>query len=187
MPKYGGRTYLISCLSDISGVFERALSVRFAWLFWKMFLRNRVAIPEGRPVLKIVWCYYIGIYTTHIVTVSFWSSSNFSQCFRGLYNRSVSKVTGCWLGFTSGKGRIFLFATTSRSVLGPTQIPNQWLLKALSGAKAIGGWRWLATSIIPRLTRRFDERPSEGFPERCMLCVSSWELYNALMDFDGNL
>jgi hypothetical protein len=38
-----------------------------------------------------------------------------------------------------GRGKIFLFSTSSRPVLGPTQPPIQWVLGALSlGVKRLG-------------------------------------------------
>jgi len=47
----------------------------------------------------------------------------------------VTKLwTGCWGSIPSrGKGQYyFLFGTTSRLVLGPTQLPIQWVLGVLS-------------------------------------------------------
>jgi hypothetical protein len=43
---------------------------------------------------------------------------------------------------------IFLFTTTSRLALGPTQPPIQWVLGALSlGCKVAAAWIWPLTSI----------------------------------------
>jgi hypothetical protein len=41
-------------------------------------------------------------------------------------------------GLNPGRGRIFLFSTTSRSGLRPTQCPIQWVQEAISL-----GFKWL--------------------------------------------
>jgi hypothetical protein len=53
-------------------------------------------------------------------------------------------MTRLWtgqVGLNSQQGQgVFLFATTSRPALGPTQPPNQWVLEALSpGVKQLVG------------------------------------------------
>jgi len=65
---------------------------------------------------------------------------------KNLYKKSVShyrdKTTGWMTGvaFPTGAmtGFFFIFATTSRPALGPTQSPNQWKPEAYSGGKAAG-------------------------------------------------
>jgi len=43
---------------------------------------------------------------------------------------------------------IFLFATVSRTALGPIQPPIQWVPGGLSlGSKAAGAWSWPLTPI----------------------------------------
>jgi hypothetical protein len=50
---------------------------------------------------------------------------------------SVGIATG--RGSISGRGKTFLFSTASRPTLGPTQLPVQWVLGALSpGVKSQG-------------------------------------------------
>jgi hypothetical protein len=46
-----------------------------------------------------------------------------------------------------GKGKDFLFSTSSRPVLGPTQPPIQWVTGgSFLGSKAAGAWSWPLTS-----------------------------------------
>jgi hypothetical protein len=54
-------------------------------------------------------------------------------------------------GSIPGKGRIFLFATTSRPPLGSTQHPTKWVTGVpSSGIKQLGEWSWPLTSIWRR-------------------------------------
>jgi hypothetical protein len=53
-----------------------------------------------------------------------------------------------WSRFDSWQCKIFLFPTVSKSTLGPTQPPFQWVPGALSpGGKAVEAWSWALTSI----------------------------------------
>jgi hypothetical protein len=75
-------------------------------------------------------------------------------CIRAVIAQSVWRWSTGWtigvLGFDSRRGLgIFLFTTASRTALGPTQLPVQWVPGALGG-KAAGAWSWPLTSIYSR-------------------------------------
>jgi hypothetical protein len=60
------------------------------------------------------------------------------------YSYCSGIVTSYRLDSTSlGSGKIFLLSTMSRPVLGPTQLPIQWALEALSL-----GLKWLGREAV---------------------------------------
>jgi hypothetical protein len=78
------------------------------------------------------------IYSTCCINEAvLYSGNNVNQCNR--YSDWLQ--AGWWRGRGSSPGRVknFLFSTSSRPVLGPTQPPIQWVPGALSpGGKAAG-------------------------------------------------
>jgi hypothetical protein len=52
-------------------------------------------------------------------------------------------------GWIPGRGKMFLFSTMSRAVLGPTQPPIQWVQGALSqGVKTIAYYNYLISRVF---------------------------------------
>jgi hypothetical protein len=76
------------------------------------------------------------------ITLSIWESGCLSRYSDWLRATQMSGRSS-----SPGKGKNFLFSTSSRPVLGPTQPPIQWIPGALSpGGKAAGSRSWKLTS-----------------------------------------
>jgi hypothetical protein len=100
------------------------------------YIPNVIKINKNNKKLNICMCVYIYIHTPKT---------------RVAIAQSVWRWATAWtigiLGFDSQRGLgIFLFTTTSRTVLGPTQPPIQWVPGVLSlGVK----WRWREADHCP--------------------------------------
>jgi hypothetical protein len=108
----------------------------------------RLRMPGALPPL-LVWCSRFA-YRTQILSLVTIFSASFLHLI--LLTQSVQRWATGWmigvLGFDSRRGLwIFLFTTASRTVLGPTQPPVQWVPGAHPRGKAAGTWSWPLTSI----------------------------------------
>jgi hypothetical protein len=83
-------------------------------------------------------------------------------------------------GWIPGRGKMFLFSTTSRAVLGATQPPIQWVPGALSrGMKtlAINDYFYIMSQIIYRVPSFLKEsRAAPGILASTCITVK-WQIY----------
>jgi len=69
-------------------------------------------------------------------------------CVTKYFHRASVRAGWSGLDFRQGQGMPLLFATPSRSVLGPTQPPIQWVPESLfTGGKAADAWSESLISI----------------------------------------